>query len=256
MPVPATGPSIPVATTPGRTHISVNVPPVYVDVPARLQSVPPVENMVSQSGRRHGPGHGLHGRARLLRVEGRGGVGPEVPPRLCDQEPVWAHRGQGVLGRGEAASLRHGHRPAPQPVPRLGQLRLHPPVWALYVVPPDPRAGAGGVGPRHVLGTGQQGQPCALRPAAQPHQPERQRPAPPGAADGGRGLRLLVQASPRRPAAQARIALQGRGRWRRGTPSSSATCASRTRCTRSTTGKHSVRPAVQHLPARRALGPT
>jgi hypothetical protein len=37
----------PSATTPGRTHISLNVPPVYVDVPASLQSVPPVENMVS-----------------------------------------------------------------------------------------------------------------------------------------------------------------------------------------------------------------
>lgn len=37
----------PSATTPGKSHISVNIPPVYVDVPASLQSVPPVENMVS-----------------------------------------------------------------------------------------------------------------------------------------------------------------------------------------------------------------
>ena len=37
----------PSASTPGKTHISVNTPPVYVDVPASLQSVPPVENMVS-----------------------------------------------------------------------------------------------------------------------------------------------------------------------------------------------------------------
>jgi hypothetical protein len=37
----------PSATTPGKAHISLNVPPVYVDVPASLQSVPPVENMVA-----------------------------------------------------------------------------------------------------------------------------------------------------------------------------------------------------------------
>jgi len=37
----------PSAVTPGRSHVSLNVPPVYVDVPASLQSVPPVENMVS-----------------------------------------------------------------------------------------------------------------------------------------------------------------------------------------------------------------
>jgi len=37
----------PTATTPGRSHVSINVPPVYVDVPASLQSVPPVENMVA-----------------------------------------------------------------------------------------------------------------------------------------------------------------------------------------------------------------
>ena len=37
----------PSATTPGRAHVSVNSPPVYVDVPASLQSVPPVENFVS-----------------------------------------------------------------------------------------------------------------------------------------------------------------------------------------------------------------
>ena len=37
----------PSATTPGRAHVSVNSPPVYVDVPASLQSVTPVENFVS-----------------------------------------------------------------------------------------------------------------------------------------------------------------------------------------------------------------
>ena len=37
----------PSATTPGKSHISINVPPVYVDIPASLQSVPPVENMVA-----------------------------------------------------------------------------------------------------------------------------------------------------------------------------------------------------------------
>lgn len=37
----------PSATTPGRAHVSVNTPPVYVDVPASLQSVPPVENFVA-----------------------------------------------------------------------------------------------------------------------------------------------------------------------------------------------------------------
>jgi len=38
----------PSARTPGRAHVSVNVPPVYVDIPASLQSVPPVENFVAQ----------------------------------------------------------------------------------------------------------------------------------------------------------------------------------------------------------------
>lgn len=37
----------PSATTPGKSHISINTPPVYVDIPASLQSVPPVENMVA-----------------------------------------------------------------------------------------------------------------------------------------------------------------------------------------------------------------
>lgn len=35
------------ASRPGRAHVSVNVYPTYVDVPAALQSVPPVENMVA-----------------------------------------------------------------------------------------------------------------------------------------------------------------------------------------------------------------
>lgn len=35
------------ARTVGRAHVSLNSPPVYVDVPASLQSVPPIENMVS-----------------------------------------------------------------------------------------------------------------------------------------------------------------------------------------------------------------
>lgn len=34
---------------PGRVHISVNTPPVYVDIPASLQAVPPVENYVAAS---------------------------------------------------------------------------------------------------------------------------------------------------------------------------------------------------------------
>lgn len=37
----------PSATTPGRAHVSVNAPPIYVDIPASLQSVPPIENMVA-----------------------------------------------------------------------------------------------------------------------------------------------------------------------------------------------------------------
>ena len=37
----------PSARVMGRAHISVNVPPVYVDIPASLQSVEPVENMVA-----------------------------------------------------------------------------------------------------------------------------------------------------------------------------------------------------------------
>ena len=37
----------PSATTPGRAHVSINTPPVYVDVPAALQAVEPIENMVA-----------------------------------------------------------------------------------------------------------------------------------------------------------------------------------------------------------------
>lgn len=37
----------PSATTEGRSHVSVNTPPVYVDVPAALQAVVPVENMLA-----------------------------------------------------------------------------------------------------------------------------------------------------------------------------------------------------------------
>ena len=35
------------ATTPGRSHISINTPHVYVDVPAALQAVAPIENMLA-----------------------------------------------------------------------------------------------------------------------------------------------------------------------------------------------------------------
>ena len=38
----------PSARTPGKAHVSINVPPVYVDIPASLQSVPPIENFVAQ----------------------------------------------------------------------------------------------------------------------------------------------------------------------------------------------------------------
>lgn len=37
----------PTATTPGRSHVSINLPAVYVDVPAALQAVEPIENMLS-----------------------------------------------------------------------------------------------------------------------------------------------------------------------------------------------------------------
>lgn len=37
----------PSASTPGRSHVSVNSPPVYVDVPAALQSLEPDEDMVA-----------------------------------------------------------------------------------------------------------------------------------------------------------------------------------------------------------------
>ncbi len=40
----ATDPS---ATTPGRSHVSVNTPATYVDIPASLQSVDPIENMLA-----------------------------------------------------------------------------------------------------------------------------------------------------------------------------------------------------------------
>lgn len=34
------------AHLPGKAHISVNTPPIYVDIPAALQAVPPIENLV------------------------------------------------------------------------------------------------------------------------------------------------------------------------------------------------------------------
>jgi hypothetical protein len=37
----------PSATTPGRSHVSVNTPSTYVDIPASLQSVDPIENMIA-----------------------------------------------------------------------------------------------------------------------------------------------------------------------------------------------------------------
>jgi hypothetical protein len=33
----------------GQTHVSVNTPPVYVDIPAALQAIPPVENYIAES---------------------------------------------------------------------------------------------------------------------------------------------------------------------------------------------------------------
>ncbi len=42
--------SHPSATTEGQAHISVNTPPAYVDIPASLQAVPGIENMVSGGG--------------------------------------------------------------------------------------------------------------------------------------------------------------------------------------------------------------
>lgn len=40
-------PSHPSATTPGRSHVSVNTPATYVDIPASLQAVDPIENMIA-----------------------------------------------------------------------------------------------------------------------------------------------------------------------------------------------------------------
>lgn len=40
-------PDHPSATTPGRSHVSINLPATYVDVPAALQAVEPIENMVA-----------------------------------------------------------------------------------------------------------------------------------------------------------------------------------------------------------------
>lgn len=40
-------PDDPSAVTPGRAHVSVNLPALYVEVPAALQSVQPIENMVA-----------------------------------------------------------------------------------------------------------------------------------------------------------------------------------------------------------------
>jgi hypothetical protein len=37
----------PSANTPGRAHVSINTPPAYVDIPAALQSVEPIENILA-----------------------------------------------------------------------------------------------------------------------------------------------------------------------------------------------------------------
>ncbi len=37
----------PSASTPGRSHVSVNTPATYIDIPASLQSVDPIENMIA-----------------------------------------------------------------------------------------------------------------------------------------------------------------------------------------------------------------
>lgn len=37
----------PTATTPGYSHVSINNPHIYVDIPAALQAVPPIENMIA-----------------------------------------------------------------------------------------------------------------------------------------------------------------------------------------------------------------
>src|SRR5690349_16250281 len=40
-------PHDPSATTPGRSHVSVNNPATYVEVPSALQAVAPIENMLA-----------------------------------------------------------------------------------------------------------------------------------------------------------------------------------------------------------------
>lgn len=40
-------PTHPSATTPGRSHVSINLPATYVDIPAALQAVDPIENMIA-----------------------------------------------------------------------------------------------------------------------------------------------------------------------------------------------------------------
>jgi len=40
-------PTDPSATTPGRAHVSINSPAAYVDIPAALQAVEPIENMLA-----------------------------------------------------------------------------------------------------------------------------------------------------------------------------------------------------------------
>jgi hypothetical protein len=37
------------AKLPGKAHVSVNTPPIYVDLPASLQSIPPIENVIPAS---------------------------------------------------------------------------------------------------------------------------------------------------------------------------------------------------------------
>jgi hypothetical protein len=89
----------------GRIHISVNSPSAYVDIPAALQAVPPIENMLATDNKtaaraRQPAGTPVH------RVEAGRGLRPQVPQGQHGQGPVRPDGRARVLGQGRGRRQR------------------------------------------------------------------------------------------------------------------------------------------------------
>ena len=88
------------ATPPGQAHVSLNTPPIYVDIPASLQAVPAHREPRPAGRQRGGPRAGGHDRAAVPRVEApRSTSTGSGPQGLCGQGPLRADGGQGLVGQ-------------------------------------------------------------------------------------------------------------------------------------------------------------